>query len=215
MRGPVPRRDARHRSARRGPPRSLQRGPNAGNKQLARELKGARFAVWKNPENLTDRQQAKLASIQHTNAGLYRAYLLREQLRQIYRLPAAAAIQLLDGWLKSARRSRLPSFVKLGLRGRARPIPRVSLAGYRGGFACPRGGVVVHDKHGYRGGKHQQREGEEWERVVGRRLSGRAKLNERHDQDGGSHGWKDHVSDRGERGAVAAPHEHREREVGQ
>ena len=27
-----------------------------GNLELARELKGARFAVWKNPENLTDRQ---------------------------------------------------------------------------------------------------------------------------------------------------------------
>ncbi len=27
----------------------------------ARDLKGARYALWKNPENLTDRQQAKLA----------------------------------------------------------------------------------------------------------------------------------------------------------
>jgi transposase len=62
-----------------------------GNMQLARDLKGARFAVWKNPENLTDRQQAKLATIQQTNAKLYRAYLLKEQLRQIYQLPAAAA----------------------------------------------------------------------------------------------------------------------------
>jgi transposase len=84
-----------------------------GNMQLARDLKGARFAVWKNPENLTDRQQAKLATIQQTNAKLYRAYLLKEQLRQIYQLPAAAAEQLLDRWLVWARRCRLPSFVKL------------------------------------------------------------------------------------------------------
>jgi transposase len=84
-----------------------------GNVQLARELKGARFAVWKNPENLTDRQRIKLASIQKTNARLYRAYLLKEQLRQIYRLPASAAISLLEGWLRWARRSRLPPFVKL------------------------------------------------------------------------------------------------------
>jgi transposase len=84
-----------------------------GNLQLARELKGARFAVWKNPENLTDRQAAKLATIQQTNTRLYRAYLLKEQLRQIYRLPAAAATRLLDGWLKWARRCRLRSFVKL------------------------------------------------------------------------------------------------------
>jgi len=84
-----------------------------GNLQLARELKGARFAVWKNPENLTDRQAAKLATIQQTNARLYRAYLLKEQLRQIYQLPAPAAERLLDRWLAWARRCRLPSFVKL------------------------------------------------------------------------------------------------------
>jgi transposase len=84
-----------------------------GNLALARELKGARFAVWKNPENLTDRQAAKLATIQRTNTRLYRAYLLKEQLRQIYQLPAAAASRLLDGWLKWARRSRLTSFVTL------------------------------------------------------------------------------------------------------
>jgi transposase len=57
-----------------------------GNLELARDLKGARFAVWKNPENLTDRQTAKLATIQQTNARLYRAYLLKERLRQIYQL---------------------------------------------------------------------------------------------------------------------------------
>jgi len=84
-----------------------------GNLELARDLKGARFAVWKNPENLTDRQAAKLSTIQQTNARLYRAYLLKEQLRQIYRLPAAVAERLLDRWLAWARRCRLPSFVKL------------------------------------------------------------------------------------------------------
>ena len=33
--------------------------------------------------------------------------------RQIYRLPADAAIRLLDEWIAWARRCRLPSFVKL------------------------------------------------------------------------------------------------------
>ena len=71
----------------------------AGNMQLARDLKGARFAVWKNPENLTDRQRGKLATIQKTNQRLYRAYLLKEQLRQIYRVDAKDAEALLDSWL--------------------------------------------------------------------------------------------------------------------
>lgn len=85
----------------------------AGDVALARDLKGARFALWKNPENLTGRQQAKLSSIQKTNARLYRAYLLKEQLRQIYRLPAEHAIGLLDEWVAWARRCRLAPFVKL------------------------------------------------------------------------------------------------------
>jgi transposase len=80
---------------------------------VAKDLKGARFALWKNPENLTARQKTKLADIQKTNARLYRAYLLKEQLRQIYRLPAKAAIALLNGWLKWAWRCRLEPFVKL------------------------------------------------------------------------------------------------------
>jgi transposase len=79
----------------------------------AKDLKGARYALWKNPENLTDRQAAKLSSIQKTNARLYRAYLLKEQLRQIYRLPADSATRLLDEWIAWARRCRLASFVKL------------------------------------------------------------------------------------------------------
>jgi transposase len=33
-----------------------------GQTQLARELKGARFALWKNPGNLTDRQAVKLST---------------------------------------------------------------------------------------------------------------------------------------------------------
>jgi transposase len=85
----------------------------AGEVTAAKDLKGARYALWKNPENLTDRQKLKLSSIQKTNAKLYRAYLLKEQLRQIYRLPAEQAIRMLDQWIAWARRCRLAPFVKL------------------------------------------------------------------------------------------------------
>ena len=79
----------------------------------ARGLKGARFALWKNPENLTARQTRRLAEIHNTTEPLYRAYLLKEQLRQIYREPPDAATGLLDDWLAWARRCRLKPFVKL------------------------------------------------------------------------------------------------------
>lgn len=85
----------------------------AGQTAVAKDLKGARFALWKNPENLTHRQRSKLASIQHTNQRLYRAYLLKEQLREIYRVPAEHAPALLDAWLAWTRRSQLQPFQKL------------------------------------------------------------------------------------------------------
>jgi transposase len=85
----------------------------AGQTILARDLKGARFALWKNPEHLTHRQRGRLAAVQQTNQRLYRAYLLKEQLRAIYRVPTEHAPALLDAWLRWARRSRLEPFRKL------------------------------------------------------------------------------------------------------
>jgi transposase len=85
----------------------------AGQSALAKELKGARFALWKNPEHLTRRQRLKLSQIRQTNEPLYRAYLLKEQLRAIYRVPNEYAGALLDAWLAWARRSRLQPFVRL------------------------------------------------------------------------------------------------------
>jgi len=85
----------------------------AGQTQAAKDLKGTRFALWKNPENLTRRQRAKLSALQQTNRRLYRAYLLKEQLREIYRVPIEHAPALLDAWLQWARRSRLEPFRKL------------------------------------------------------------------------------------------------------
>jgi transposase len=84
-----------------------------GQNAVAKELKNARYALWKNPEDLTVRQGAKLALIAKTNVRLYRAYLLKEQLRQVFALKGGDGIALLDHWLKWARRCRIPSFVKL------------------------------------------------------------------------------------------------------
>ena len=44
-----------------------------GDMVLAEGLKGCRYALCKNPENLTGRQRAKLAWVAHTTARLYRA----------------------------------------------------------------------------------------------------------------------------------------------
>jgi len=41
------------------------------------------------------------------NGRLYRAYLLKEQLRLIFRLPYDKAMTTLESWLKLARRCRI------------------------------------------------------------------------------------------------------------
>jgi transposase len=89
-----------------------------GQKGLARGLRDCRFALWKNPEHLTEKQRNKLAWIIDTNRALYRAYLLKEQLRQVFAPGGADRILLLDAWLRWAARSKLAPFVDLARRMR-------------------------------------------------------------------------------------------------
>jgi len=79
----------------------------------AKAVKDSRFALWKNPENLTTRQRAKLDWIAKAEPRLYRAYLLKEALRLVFRLPPDEAPAALDAWITWARRSRIPIFIKL------------------------------------------------------------------------------------------------------
>jgi len=76
-------------------------------------LKHARYALWKNPENLTGRQQAKLAWVAKTDPRLHRAYLLKEGLRLVFQLPHDEAGEALVSWIGWARRCRIPAFVDL------------------------------------------------------------------------------------------------------
>lgn len=85
----------------------------AGRHSQAATLKGTRWALVKNPEDLTIDQRSTLAEITQTNKALYRAYLLKEQLRMVFQAKGARGRQLLAGWLAWAKRSRLPAFVRL------------------------------------------------------------------------------------------------------
>jgi transposase len=75
-----------------------------------------RHAMWatrKNPPELTGEQRTSLAGIADTNRTLYRAYLLKEQLREVFRVKGRDGRQLLAGWLSWASHSRIPEFVAL------------------------------------------------------------------------------------------------------
>jgi len=95
----------------RGRPRAD--APARPGSERAVALKGARYSLWKNPENLSENQQIKLAWIAATDPRLYRAYLLKEGLRTIFAMPHHDAVQALEKWIGWARRCRIPAFVKL------------------------------------------------------------------------------------------------------
>ena len=79
----------------------------------ASELKHSKYALGKNPENLTANQQAKLELIAKTDNRLWRAYKLKEELRTVFRLDKAAGKEQLDHWIKWAQHCRIPAFVEL------------------------------------------------------------------------------------------------------
>jgi transposase len=85
----------------------------AGRDDEAASLKGSRWAVLKNPRNLTGGQTESLATIKATNGPLYRAYLIKEQLREVFAVKGKRGRRLLAGVIAWASRSRLPEMVDL------------------------------------------------------------------------------------------------------
>jgi transposase len=79
-----------------------------------RWIKHARWSLLKAPERQSEAQLARLAEVARTNKRLYRAFLLKEQLRLLYHLPdPAQAPEHLTAWLAWASRSKLKPFIKL------------------------------------------------------------------------------------------------------
>jgi len=77
-------------------------------------IKGTRWSLLKAPAKQTIEQLALLGEVQQANKPLYRAFLLKEELRLLYQLedPSLAPAHL-NAWLAWASRSRLQPFVKL------------------------------------------------------------------------------------------------------
>jgi transposase len=80
----------------------------------AASLKRTRWALLKNPWNLSAVEGDKLAEVQRTNRPLYRAYLLKETLAEIFsRRQVGVAREKFVAWCGWAARSRLAPFKKL------------------------------------------------------------------------------------------------------
>ena len=80
----------------------------------ARKFKGARWALLKRPEALSDDQAGTLRKLRRRGGAVWRAYSLKEAFRAIFAgdLTIGEAEELIDRWISRASRSRLGPFIK-------------------------------------------------------------------------------------------------------
>ena len=99
--------DVRHQHGRQGDRDGLRATGET------KTLKDSRWALWTNPERLTEAQRAQLAYIAATHPTIFRAYRLKEALRLVFTLQGEDAIKALKRWRTWAKRSRLQPFIAL------------------------------------------------------------------------------------------------------
>jgi transposase len=112
----VPCRQARRRRSRSVTRQVWQAARALPDKTIAKTFKGARWALLKNPGDLTESQAETLREMKRSGGILWRAYQLKEALRVVFAgdLDPDTVGRLLDRWCARAQRSRIPEFVKAG-----------------------------------------------------------------------------------------------------
>ena len=85
----------------------------AGAAKAAKQFKGLRFLLRRNWEHLTMGQREVITALAKANRRTFRAWQLKEELRDIFSLPLNLARAALNAWLAWASRSQLAPFVKL------------------------------------------------------------------------------------------------------
>ena len=103
----------RKRFGKRGRPRAGTGNTPDPTREQATVVKKSRWALLKNPENLTEKQAVTLRLIELEDPALHRAYLLKESLRLIFQMKHDDAVVELARWIGWARRCRIPEFVEL------------------------------------------------------------------------------------------------------
>ncbi|MGH3503506.1 MAG: ISL3 family transposase, partial [Nocardioidaceae bacterium] len=98
-------------SVRRQAWQSARRYPD---NSIAKKYKGARWALLKNPGDLTDTQAQTLIELRKNGGTLWRAYQLKEALREVFAgdLEPGDVMDLIGRWCSRAQRSRIPDFIK-------------------------------------------------------------------------------------------------------
>jgi len=88
----------------------------AGQADAAKQFKHDRWALLKNPDDLTDRQATTLAAIQAGGGKVARAWAMKEMVRAIFApgLTVQDVSELLNRLLSRLSRCRLRPFIRLG-----------------------------------------------------------------------------------------------------
>jgi len=92
-----------------------------GDKPARRLIKGARWLLLKNPENLTrPNDQVRLKELLDANRALLRCYLLKDDLKELWQYKSEVhAHRFWRGWYNRAIRSRVPPLARFARRLRA------------------------------------------------------------------------------------------------
>jgi transposase len=91
-----------------------KKGSEKPSTKAADSIKNARYALGKNPENLTQAQQIKLEQIKRENPTLYECWKLKERFRDTFKFTKVVpARKHLKQWIKDARNSGIELFVEL------------------------------------------------------------------------------------------------------
>ena len=85
----------------------------AGRDDQAATLGTGMWALRKAPEKLNGNQRTALAAIAADNKQLYKGYLIKEQLREAFKVKGEDGKTLLRGMIAWAHRCRMPEFIKL------------------------------------------------------------------------------------------------------
>ena len=105
-----------HRQNKKQPKRKPGRpakGESMPKKNTAKTVKNLRYVLLKNPEHLSENQQAQLQFLTKANPKLYRAYLLKENLRLALKAGPDEIADALPKWMAWAQRCRIPVFREL------------------------------------------------------------------------------------------------------
>ena len=81
--------------------------------KTAEKIKHTKIALGKASEHLTDYQKQQLNFIASIDNKLYKAYVLKEQLRTLVKLPYEEVEEQLKDWLWKASHSQIPSMYEL------------------------------------------------------------------------------------------------------